>query len=118
EAVLTAIYRLAYVLAHGTARTLRDRMAQEGFSLASANCPGPLLDDDDLAYSREVIAAYLEAQDMRTTIQCLFGDPAGKTLGFPPSGLPSQAGVAVARADAREQPYSGRKKSPVPDMTV
>jgi hypothetical protein len=103
EAVLTAIYRLAYVLVHGAARTLRDRMAQEGYALASASCAGPVLDDEDLAYSREVISGYLDTDDMRTTIQCLFGDVAGKTLGFPPLGLSFQAGLAVARADARER---------------
>jgi hypothetical protein len=101
EAVLTVIYRLAHVLSRGRARTLGERMAQEGYALESANCAGPLLDNDDLAYSREVIAAYLDAQDMRTTIQCLFGDPAAKTLGFPPLGLSRLAGLAVTRADAR-----------------
>jgi hypothetical protein len=112
EAVLTAIYRLAYVLTQDTARTLRDRMAQEGYAMVSASCPGPVLDDDDMAYSREVIAAYLDTEDMRTTIQCLFGDPAGKTLGFPPFGLSSLAGLAVARADARERLHSGAQGSP------
>jgi hypothetical protein len=103
EAVSAAIYRLAYVLMHGTARTLRDRMAQEGYALQLADCAGPLLDDDDLDYSREVIGAYLDAEDMRTTIQCLFGDAAGKTLGFPPLGLSPLAGLAVARANAQHR---------------
>jgi hypothetical protein len=112
EAVLTSIYRLAHVVAHGAARTLRERLIQEGYAMASANCAGPLLDADDLTYSREVIAAYLNTEDMRTTIQCLFGDPAGKTLGFPPLGLSAQAGLAVALADGRMAVHSARTMSP------
>jgi hypothetical protein len=48
---------------------------------------------------------------MRTTIQCLFGDAAGKTLGFPPLGLSALAGLAVAHADAREQLFTANHES-------
>jgi hypothetical protein len=116
EAVSTAIYRLAYVLSHGPARTLRDRMAQEGYALESANCPGPLLDHEDLTYSRHVIAAYLDTADMRTTIQCLFGDSAGRTLGFPPLGLSSLAGLAVARSFG--QPDHGHHRRRAVDLAI
>jgi hypothetical protein len=101
EAVLTAVYRLAYTQRHGPARTLRDMLAQEGQVMARAGCTEPVLDADDLAYTREVLAPYLDADDMRTAIECLFGDAAGRTLGFTPRGLSPWAGLALALHDAR-----------------
>jgi hypothetical protein len=101
EAILTAIYRMAYVQRHGHARTLRDMLAQEGHVMAMAGCTGPVLDDEDIAYTREVLIPYLDAEDMRTAIECLFGDAAGRTLGFTPRGLSPWAGLALALHDGR-----------------
>jgi hypothetical protein len=101
EAILTAAYRAAYWQKHGPARTLRDRLAQEGHVLAMAGCAGPVLDEEDIAYTREVLAPYLDATDMRTAVECLFGDDAGRTLGFTPRGLSPWAGLALALHDAR-----------------
>jgi hypothetical protein len=104
EAVLTAVLRMAYVYRHGTARTLRDKLAQEGHVMAMAGCTAPVLDADDLAYTREVLVPYLDADDMRTTIECLFGDAAARTLGFTSRGLSPWAGLAVALADSLSGP--------------
>jgi hypothetical protein len=104
EAVLTAVFRLAYVQRHGPARTLRDRLVQEGQVMAMAGCTGPVLDADDIEYTRAVLAPHLDAEDMRTTVECLFGDAAGRTLGFTPRGLSPWAGLALALHDARRQP--------------
>ncbi len=101
EAMKAAVYRMAYVQRHGLARTLRDKMAQEGHVLAAAGCTAPTLDADDLAYTREVLVPFLDADDMRTAIECLFGDLAGATLGFTPRGLSPWAGLALALHDAR-----------------
>jgi hypothetical protein len=101
EAMLTAVYRIAYTHQHGSARTLRDMLAQEGQVMAISACSGPVLDDDDIAYTREVIAPHLDAVDKRTCIECLFGDSAGRTLGFTPRGLSPWAGLALALHDAR-----------------
>lgn len=101
EAVLTTIYRAAHLGRHGSARTLRDMLAQEGEVMAMAGCAGPVLDDDDIAYTREVLVPYLDATDKRTAIECLFGDEAGRTLGFTPRGLSHWAGLALALHDAR-----------------
>jgi hypothetical protein len=101
EAMRAAIYRMAYVQRHGLARTLRDKMVQEGQVMAAAGCTAPTLDADDLAYTREVLIPYLDADDMRTAIECLFGDAAGATLGFTPRGLSPWAGLALALHDAR-----------------
>ena len=53
------------------------------------------------AYTREVLVPYLDAEDMRTCVECLFGDAAGRTLGFTPRGLSPWAGLALALHDAR-----------------
>src|SRR5262249_52944657 len=89
EAILTTAFRMSYVQRHGAARTLRDKLAQEGYVMARAGCSGPHLDEEDHAYTREVLVPYLDVDDMRTTIECLFGDEAGRTLGFTPRGLSS-----------------------------
>ncbi|QEH32192.1 hypothetical protein OJF2_06610 [Aquisphaera giovannonii] len=104
ESVLATIHRLAYLHRHGPAMTLRDRLAQEGHVLAAAGCEAPVLDADDLAYTREAIAPFLDAADMRTAVECLFGDEAARTLGFTPRGLSPRAGLALALNDARRSP--------------
>lgn len=102
-AMSAAVHRYAYVQRHGSAHTLRDMMQQEGHVLAAANCAGPRLDAEDLEYTREVIDPFLDADDMRTSIECLFGDAAGRTLGFTPRGLSPWAGMALALHDARAE---------------
>jgi hypothetical protein len=101
EGILTAAYRTAYIQRHGPARTLRQRLAQEGAVLAMAGCSEPVFDSEEIAYTREVLTPFLEAEDMRTCIECLFGDVAGGSLGFTPRGLSRWAGLAVALHDAR-----------------
>lgn len=100
QTIREAVHRTAYVLRHGPAVTLRQKLVQEGAVMRLAGSDGPTLDADDLAYTREVIAPLLGATDMRTTVEVLFGDAAGATLGFTPRGLSPWAGLAVARADA------------------
>jgi len=101
EAVLATIHRAAYLNRHGSARTLREKLAQEGHVMLAAGCDGPVLDEEDLEYTREVLAPFLDAEEKRTTIECLFGDDAGRTLGFTPRGLTHGAGLALALHDAR-----------------
>jgi hypothetical protein len=101
ETVLAAVYRMAYVSQHGFPHTLREMLAQERHVMARAGCTGPALDEDDIAYTREVLAPELDADDMRTCIECLFGDAAGRTLGFTPRGLSPWAGLALALHDGQ-----------------
>ncbi len=83
ESVLTAVHRVAYMQRRGSGpRTLRDMLAQEGHVMAMAGCTEPVLDEDDIAYTREVLIPYLDADDERTAIQCLFGDAAGPDAGL------------------------------------
>jgi hypothetical protein len=100
EGILTAAHRVAYMQQHGPARTLREMLTQEGQVMALADCSGPTLDAEDLAYTREVLAPFLDAEDMRTCIECLFGDAAARTLGFTPQGLSPWAGLELALHDA------------------
>ena len=101
EAILMAVHRVAYMHQHGPARTLRQMLSQEGQVMALAGCSGPTLDAEDIAYTREVLADFLDADDMRTCIECLFGDAAARTLGFTPCGLSPWAGLALALHDAQ-----------------
>ncbi len=101
EAILTAAHRVAYMQQHGPARTLREMLAQEGQVMALAGCSGPTLDAEDIAYTREALAPFLDADDIRTCMECLFGDAAARTLGFTPRGLSPWAGLALALHDAR-----------------
>ena len=99
EAVRLAIYREAYFQRHGTARTLGERLAQEGEVMRAAGCTSPTLDTEELAYTREIIRPYLEATDLPTAIVHLFGDPAAHSLGYRPVGLSRWAGLALALHD-------------------
>jgi hypothetical protein len=99
--IAAAVHRTAFALQHGTAQTLRDLLNQEGFALARAGFTTPVLEADDLDYTREVLEPHLNAADMPTCIACLFGDAAGQTLGFKPLGLGPWAGVALALHDAQ-----------------
>ncbi len=100
EAVLTTLHREAYFHRHGPARTLRERLAQEGAVLRAAGCTEPTLDPDELAYTREIIRPHLEATDLPTATVHLFGDPAARSLGYRPVGLSHRAGLALALHDA------------------
>jgi hypothetical protein len=71
--------------------------------MAQAGWTKPALGEEEIAYTREVLAPYLDANEMRTCIECLFGDEAGRTLGFTPRGLSPWAGLALALAEARER---------------
>ena len=106
ETMLTVAYRTAYVQDHRAPRTLRELLKQEGEVMVRAGCTTPTLDADDITYTRQVIERHLDASDMRTCIECLFGDAAGRTLGFTARGLSPWAGIALALHDAR-RPGSG-----------
>lgn len=99
ETVMTAIHRAVYIQQHGTAMTLAAMLAQEGRAMARAGCVDPVLDADDLAYTRTVIAPLLQATDRATVMACLFGDAAATALGYPPQGLSPRAGLALALHD-------------------
>jgi hypothetical protein len=100
RATLAQVYRVAHVMQHGWPKTLRQMMAQEGAALMFAGETKITLPDDELAYSREVIAPHLEATDQPTIFACLFGDEAASEAGYPQLGLPRDAGIEVALVEA------------------
>lgn len=110
DAVRAAIHRAARRLRNGPARTLRDMLAQEGHVLVAADSRGYDLDEEELAYTREVIAPFLNADDKRTAVECLFGDVAARSLGFTARGLSPWAGIALAVFDARYHESTGAHK--------
>lgn len=112
EAVLLAVYREAYFQRHGPARTLGERLTQEGAVLQAADCTLPTFGEDELAYTREIIRPHLEATDLPTTTVHLFGDPAARSLGYRPAGLSPWAGLALALHDAR----ACRPSIPIPTL--
>ena len=101
EETLTAVYRAAHIQQHGFAATLGEIMAQEGYAMAMAGCSKPSLDEDELEYTRAVIAPKLDTKDYPFVITSLFGDPAAASLGYTPPGLSERAGFALALRDAR-----------------
>ena len=103
EAVLAPIFRMVYFQRHGFPRILKEMLDQEGAVMAQAGCLEPMLGEEDIEYTREVIAPHLESADKRTIMECLFGDAAGKTLGFSPRGLSPWAGLALALHDGRQK---------------
>jgi hypothetical protein len=100
DAVSTAIHRAAYLLRNGPPRTLREMLRQEGCVLLRSGTPVPVLDAEELEYTREVIRPFLDCGDLRTAVECLFGDSAGETLGFTSRGLSYLAGLSLAVHDA------------------
>jgi hypothetical protein len=69
--------------------------------MAMAGCSKPSLDEDDLEYTRAVIAPNLDTKDYPVVITSLFGDAAAASLGYAPPGLSERAGCALALRDAR-----------------
>src|SRR5262245_46494773 len=92
-------------------------LVQEGEVMALAGCSGPTLDAEEIATTREVLAPFLDTDDMRTCMERLFGDAAARTLGFTPTGLSPWAGLALALHDARaklpQATGSARRRSKV-----
>lgn len=101
EEVLTTVYRAAHIQRHGFAQRLGEMMRQEGYAMAAAGCRQPTLDEEEIAYTREVIAAYLEMKDQPTVMACLYGDEAARSLGYSGLGLSERAGLALALYDAQ-----------------
>ena len=97
--VRAALHRHAYIRRHGVARTLREKLTQEGEVLARAGFAGPTLDAEELEYTRGVIAPLLDATDVATGVEVLFGDAAAAMLGFDARSLAVNAGLALALSE-------------------
>lgn len=101
ETVQMSVHRTAYIHRHGKPVALKDFMNQEGDAMLRAGCVEPTLDDDDLEYTRHLLAPHLDDSNARMIMESLYGDQAGQTLGFTACGLSHRAGLALALHDAR-----------------
>ena len=98
---MTVVFRVAHISRHGFPRTLRGMLAQEGYAMAMAGCVEPGLDAEEISHTREVIGPHLDTKDHPTIMAALFGDEAADSLGHPPLGLGSRAGLALALHDGQ-----------------
>ena len=106
--VLASVHRAAWIGLHGDPRSLGDMLAQEGWAMCRAGCTEPTLERDDLDYTRNTLAPYLEASDRATLVAGVFGDQAARALGYPPHGLSERAGLALALHDERHKAGDSR----------
>ncbi len=90
-----AIGRFVWQAQHGTAVTLREMLAQEGYAQAFAG-EKVSLPREDLAYTQTVLEPLLENTDKPTLLAALFGDEAAKHVGYHALGLSHQAGLELA----------------------
>lgn len=94
---LAAIYRACYVLRHGEPRTLGQMLRQEGLAAVFAEEPPPALSPAELAAIRAVIDPCRDTAAYPVIIAALYGDAAARTVGYPPLGLPENAGFTLAQ---------------------
>lgn len=102
EELLTTVYRGAYIQQHGYAETLLQMLNQESYALGMAGV-AQWMDEEEVAYSAEIIAPHLQSDAAPLQLVCLYGDPAAHNLGHPPQGLSERAGFAVALSRWHEQ---------------
>jgi hypothetical protein len=77
-------------------RFVGDRRCNWVSSLNSVlSCPKKLSHESKSKGAVNRALFYLDADDTRTCIECLFGDAASRTLGFTPRGLSPWAGLAL-----------------------
>lgn len=94
RAVREGIGRAVHIARFGYATTLREMIAQERYAQSIADVSHDL-DEDELAYNREVITPYLACDERPIQIACLYGDDAAAELGYEKMGLGRNAGFAT-----------------------
>lgn len=98
QEVVRSIYRATEIQQHGLAKSLQQLMRQEGRAAVSAGI-FPHLDDEEIAYSREIIQPYLQSTSYPIWFAAMYGDKAAATFGYTQLGLSPRAGFALAIAD-------------------
>ena len=102
-----AIYRHTVWENLGLARTVGALLRWEGLAIRFTGAPptdpllAPCLSGEELDYTREVLAAVVEATDFPTHFATFFGDEPAVASGYPPLGIPTRAGFALALDEAR-----------------
>lgn len=103
QETLAAIYRTLYMQKHGFPKRLDAMLLQEGLAMHFAQMDPPMLDADDLEYSRAVVEPLMERDEFPTIFGVLYGDDAARSVGYQPIGLSERAGFAVAFLLAQEK---------------
>ncbi len=104
-AIETAVQRAAYIEANGYATTLGDMLAQETAALqGTADSP---LDEDEITYSRTVIAPHLASENQAVQMACLYGDEAAEALGYEKMGLSANAAFQIVSRDTVNRVLTG-----------
>ncbi|MGI8550713.1 MAG: hypothetical protein ACR2PL_07990 [Dehalococcoidia bacterium] len=104
--VLAAIYRTRYLQQHALPKTLGQMMQQEGLAAVFADLAQPVFSSADLAALRTAIDPYRGSAHFPTAFACLYGDDAARVVGYPPLGLPTLAGFALAADEIRRRKLS------------
>ncbi len=98
-----AVARAIWRLKHGDLVTLDDMMRQKGWALAFAGgtfAGEPLTTaEDELEYTRQVLAPLRQSDHWPICFAALYGDEAAREVGFPPLGLGALAGLALAASE-------------------
>jgi hypothetical protein len=94
-----ALYRYACLHQHAELRTLRQLLEMDGGARAFAG-EIPALPQDELEYTEEILAPYLDSTDFLLQFACLFGDEAARNAGYSPQGLANYAGFELALQQA------------------
>ncbi len=97
---LAAIYRACYVLRHGEPRTLGQMLRQEGLAAVFAEAPPPALTPAELTAICTAIDARRGETAYPVIIAALYGDAAASSVGYPPLGMPENAGFTLALHEA------------------
>ncbi|MEX0881128.1 MAG: hypothetical protein WEB59_08440 [Thermoanaerobaculia bacterium] len=111
EEILTSVFRAATIARRGRARSLRELLVQEGNAMRMAGARNPALEPHTLLATRQILFRLLDHDDMPTLVAAVFGDAAARELGYPPLGLRSRAGLALA-LHGRLEPRRKRESRP------
>lgn len=90
-----ALFRFVHLYERGLPRTLREIMAMDGEARKFAG-ERPALGREELEYSRTVVEPLWESEAFPVQFAALFGDKAGREVGYAPQGLSDYAGWELA----------------------
>ncbi len=97
---LGSLYRTLFKARHGRPATLRGMLTLAGLAAHFAGLTYTV-DAYGLAATRAILASHFDTASFPVQFACLYGDDAAMSVGYPPLGVPSRGGFAVAASEAR-----------------
>ena len=82
QATKSVVFRAQFRREHGHAEILRQQLAQEGYALSHSNWQYSKFTEEEIEYTRTTIQPFLDADDFRTSVECLFWRCCGKIARF------------------------------------